>query len=94
MLFVREAGALEWRELPNTAGGTSPTFNPSGEWIAFQARGAIWKVPVSGGPALPVAEAGGAPHWGASDVIVFEENGLLYGVPGSGGAEPESYNFV
>ena len=88
-LFIRSSDALEWRELGNTDGATATTFSPDGGWVVFTSGGELLKVPVSGGPALPVAEGtGGTAHWGANDTIVFQRQGNLYRVAGSGG-EPE-----
>ena len=89
-LFIRSSDAMEWRQLGNTEGGTRPTFSPDGQWVAFRSNAEVLKVPISGGPALPVA-AGivSSLHWGANDTIVFSGSGAaLYRVAGSGG-EPE-----
>jgi serine/threonine-protein kinase len=87
-LFVRSAEDAEWRRLPNTQGATNPTFSPDGQTVAFGVVAAqIVKVPVTGGPALPVA-AGDQPHWGLDDTIVYQSNGALYRV-GSSGGEPD-----
>jgi Tol biopolymer transport system component len=86
-LYIRPADDPEWRLLPNTEGGTNPTFSPDGQWVAFGAGGTISKVPITGGPALPIAQ-GGSPHWGVGDVVVFHTGGRLYRV-GAAGGEPE-----
>ena len=87
-LFVRPAEDPEWRRLPNTEGGTSPSFSPDGEWLAFsQDRTTISKVSIRGGPALPIA-TGDEPHWGLDETIVFNRGDALYSVSASGG-EPE-----
>ena len=84
-LYIRSAGDQAWRQLPNTEGATNPTFSPDGQSIAFQSGGGIVRVPITGGPALPVASPGATPHWGANDTIVYDTNGDLYRVAGSGG---------
>ena len=56
--------------------------------MAFSVAGAISKVPITGGPALPVTTSGGNPHWGFDDTIVYNQGGRLYRV-GSSGGEPE-----
>ena len=86
-LYIRAAEDTEWRRLPNTEGGTNPTFSPEGQSVAFSSSGAISKVPITGGPALPIA-SGGSPHWGLDDTIVFDGGPALYRV-GSSGGEPE-----
>ena len=87
-LYIRPAEDPEWRQLRNTEGAINPTFSPSGQWVAFSAGGGIWKVPITGGPALPVASEGSNPHWAANDTILYDLGGALYRV-GSSGGEPE-----
>ena len=89
-LFIRSSDAMEWRQLANTEGGSRPTFSPDGQWVAFRRSTDALKVPISGGPALPIASGiPGSLHWGANDTIVFSGVGqALYRVAGSGG-EPE-----
>ena len=89
-LYIRSADDIEWRQLPNTEGARDPTFSPDGQSVAFDRGGAILKVPITGGPALPIATGGFSPHWGLNDTIVYAEigTGALYRV-GSSGGEPE-----
>ena len=86
-LYIRPAEDPEWRQLPNTEGATNPTFSPDGQWVAFGRGGSISKVPITGGPALPIAP-GSNPHWGLNDTIVYDAGNALYRVAASGG-EPE-----
>ena len=89
-LYIRAANDPEWRRLANTVGGQNPTFSPDGQSVAFTTIGAsgISKVPITGGPALPMAAAGTNPHWGLDDTMVYDLVGALYRVASSGG-EPE-----
>jgi serine/threonine-protein kinase len=86
-LFVRPAGEIEWRPLPNTEGARNPTFSPDSRFVAFDllAGGGIFRVPIDGGAALPVADSGAVPHWGLDGTIVFMRGPELMRVPGSGG---------
>ena len=86
-LYIRPAEDPEWRQLRNTEGARDPTFSPDGQWVAFRTGGTISKVPITGGPALPIA-AGQNPHWGLNDTIVYNAGNALYRVAASGG-EPE-----
>ena len=86
-LYIRAAEDTEWRRLPNTELGSNPTFSPDGQSVAFSTGGTISKVPITGGPALPIA-AGNSPHWGFDDTIVYQAGVALYRV-GSSGGEPE-----
>jgi serine/threonine-protein kinase len=89
-LYIRSADDTGWRRLRGTEGATNPTFSPDGREVAFDvfASGRISKVPVTGGPALPVA-IGYGPHWGQDNVIVYSSDGVIYRVGASGG-EPEA----
>ncbi len=78
-LYIRPADAIEWRQLPNTEGASDPTFSPDGQSVAFRTGPAISKVPITGGPALPIA-GGNSPHWGLNDTIVYANIGALYRV--------------
>ena len=86
-LYIRAAEDTEWRRLPNTDGASNPTFSPDGQSLAFSNSGAISKVPITGGPALPVA-TGNSPQWGLNDTIVYSAGTNLYRV-GSSGGDPE-----
>ena len=85
-LFIRDADQDEFREIPGTDGANYPVFSPDGQWLAFNANGEIYRVETSGGPVLPVAE-GTHPHWGLSDVLVFDGTLGISSVP-PGGGEP------
>ena len=48
-LYIRSADDTEWQRLPNTERAHFPTFSPDGQSVAFQADGAISRVPITGG---------------------------------------------
>ena len=87
-LYRRRLGQLEAEEIPNTDDGSIPFFSPDGAWLGFYSDGRLRKVPMAGGPSVPIAEiqrVEGA-SWGDDDVIVLSMNdGPLYTVPASGG---------
>ena len=69
-----------------------PFVSPDGQWSAFADGGQLKKVPVSGGPAIPIAPLDGptalGATWGPDDTIVFATtNGAtgLQRVPAAGG---------
>jgi Tol biopolymer transport system component len=87
--LARDGGNV--RALENTTGGSAPFFSPDGSSVAYFARGAIWRVAVSGSeePArvadAPIDSAGGA--WTSDGRIVFAPLGGsgLMEVPATGG---------
>ena len=86
-LLVRHLAEFRDIELPGTEDATHPAVSGDGRWIAYFARGRLFKVPLAGGEPIPLAEArtsGGASWFG--DSLLFAAGGLLYTVPASGGA--------
>ena len=88
-VYRRRLGQLEAEVVPGTEGGTIPFFSPDGRWLGFHSGERLLKVPMSGGPPVPITEtppAAGA-SWGDNDVIVFVDNAAaaLFTVPGAGG---------
>ena len=73
-LYVRALGAPEARPLEGTEGAQAPAVSPDGQWVAFWARDAIRRVPLSGGPVGLVVETGGPPPTG----LACGENGLVF----------------
>ena len=62
------------RALAGTEGARQPFFSADGRWIGFFADRKLTKVPVDGGPVLPVADIGGNPRggaWAPDGTIVF-----------------------
>ena len=59
-------------QLPGTEGARGPFFSWDGRWVAYFARGKLWKTSVEGGAPVPLCDAqellGGA--WGDNDTIV------------------------
>ena len=93
MLWLRLLNTDTAQQLDGTQGAMHPFWSPDGRYIGFFAGNKLLKIPVTGGPVVPLAEAqnprGGT--WGASDVIVFEGDYLneLMKVRAQGGsAEP------
>ena len=82
-LMVRERGELAPRVLEGTEGADGPFFSPDGRWIGYSAAGKLYKVPVSGGSPVLLADqtgdattleftlAGGA--WFEDDRILFTD---------------------
>jgi len=80
-IALRDVGQREYRMLPNTESGASPSFSPDGEWIVYEVNGRLRKVPVAGGSAIPVIAGdsilAGRVTWGADGTMAFESGGHL-----------------
>ena len=48
-LVARPLDSLEGQRIQGTDGARYPAVSPDGQWVAFAARAAIWKVPLAGG---------------------------------------------
>jgi Tol biopolymer transport system component len=88
-IYRRRRGQIDAEAVPGTEGGTMPFFSWDTRWLGFYSDGRLRKVPMTGGPAAPIAEIPqpGGMGWGDNDLIVFADNadGSLYTVPGGGG---------
>jgi Tol biopolymer transport system component len=51
-LFLRRLDSFEATKIEGTDGGSAPFWSSDGEWIAFSARGKLWKTRAAG-PAVP-----------------------------------------
>jgi len=95
-LYIRALDQVEGVPLQGTEDGIAPFFSPDGLWVGFATEEdeKLKKVPVSGGPAITLAEnvqeRFGGGSWGDDGNIVYTANGfLLSRVPGTGGvSEP------
>ena len=87
-LTVRDSGSREFRLLPGTENGESPSFSPDGLWLVYQDQGHLRKVPVAGGAMIGLVPndslLAGRVIWGADGTIVFERGNSLYLVSSSG----------
>ena len=91
-LYVKELGEFEARAIPGTEEAAFPFFSPAGRWVAFFAKGRLFKLDLEGGAPVALADApspiGGT--WAEDDTLVFPPtwNGGLYRMSASGG-KPE-----
>ena len=73
-LFVRALDALEPVSV-YTGAPRGPFVSPDGQWIGLVDRGAVKKIPITGGPAVTLAALDGPTHagatWGLDDTIIF-----------------------
>jgi len=96
-LFIRTLDQLEGTPLQGTEDAISPFFSPDGLWIGFATEEdeKLKKVPVTGGPAITLAEDVGerfaSGSWGDDGNIVYTNNNYtLSRVPGTGGVPEET----
>ena len=72
-LHLRPIDRLEATPIADSEGATQPFFSPDSRSIAFFAGGKLKRLPLSGGPAIPVVDVpdsrGGT--WGPDNTIVF-----------------------
>ncbi len=88
MLNVRRSDDTEFRPIAGTAGGSHPAISPDGEWVAFRQGDELVKVQIGGGPVLPIATSGIAPHWYTQEEIVYRTTQGLVRVVSSAGGTP------
>ena len=58
-LYLRDLSDPDVRQVPQSNGAHMPFFSPDGEWVGYWAGGRLYRVPVAGGPPLPIAAAEG-----------------------------------
>ncbi len=89
-LYVRDIGDLAVRALPGTDGARQPFFSNDGAWVGFFADRKLMKVPIAGGPPLPLADIGSNPRGAAwladgSIVVAPSQTSGLVRIPDRGG---------
>ena len=88
-LYLRSLDRAEATPIASTEEAVNPFFSADGRWIGYWSAGRIRKVPLAGGPPVPVTDAAllfGA-SWDEADRIVFSQAaGGLLEVPAAGGA--------
>ena len=87
-IAVRDSGRRDYRLLQDTQDAESPSFSPDGSWLAFEIRGHLRKVPLSGGAAAEIVSndslLGSHLRWGRDGSMVFESGERLYLVTPAG----------
>ncbi len=86
-LYRRRLGQLQSEIIPGTEDASVPFFSSDSRWLGFHSDGRLRKVPMTGGPPVPIAEVArvdGA-SWGDNDVIVLAFDNALHTVSGGGG---------
>jgi serine/threonine-protein kinase len=100
-LYMRALDRSTATLIPGTEGALNPFFSPDGQWVGYWAAGQIRKVPLRGGPPVPILappDGGQAfqqvplygASWGDDDRIVFSRGaGGLMEVSAAGGSAAE-----
>jgi Tol biopolymer transport system component/tRNA A-37 threonylcarbamoyl transferase component Bud32 len=88
-LWSRPLDSVTARKLDGTDGAAGPFWSPDSRFIAFFARGKLFKIAAAGGTPVPICDApdqrGGT--WNSEGVIIFAPRGggPLYRVSAAGG---------
>jgi len=88
-LWIRNLDQATPRRLPGTESAQYPFWAPDSRAIAFFAKGKLWRMDLSGGAPIALADStnGKGGSWGSNDVILFapESSEPIYRVSSSGG---------
>jgi eukaryotic-like serine/threonine-protein kinase len=87
-IAYRDAGQREYRLLPGTENGESPSFSPDGAWLVYSMNGVLRKIAVAGGAPVALFStdsiSAGRVSWGDDGSIVFETGSVLAVIPPAG----------
>jgi len=87
-IWVRPLDSFKAHVLSGTEGAHSVFWSPDGRNLGFFVPGKLKRVPLSGGPAVPVCDIGQArgASWSRQDTMIFGKfPGEIYQVPAAGG---------
>ena len=88
-LWIRQLDSSRAQPLAGTAGASDPFWAPSSAEVAFFANDELKRIPIGGGGATVISEAGigAGGTWNADGTIVFQphQQGRLMQVPAAGG---------
>lgn len=74
-LFLRSMDQSEAKAIAGTEGAINPFLSPDDRWVGFWADGKLKKIPVEGGVAAALCDAGSifGANWGRDGSIVFTD---------------------
>lgn len=86
-LYLRGAGDLQARAVPESESAREPFFSPDGRWVAFWADGRLKKASVDGGTPVLLTELPVVSRvsWSPSGRLVMSVDGRLASAPAVGG---------
>ena len=90
-LYLRNMHELTSAPISGTEGSApdEPVFSPDGQWVAFHSRGALKKVPVTGGPLVLLSAAGNplGATWEDGRILLGQATPpAIVEIPANGGA--------
>jgi eukaryotic-like serine/threonine-protein kinase len=88
MLFIREMGSINPRQLAGTEGALAPFWSSDGKSVGFFSDSFLKTVGVDGGTPEKICDAPGTNRsgtWSRENIIVFSSNNVLNRVSSSGG---------
>ena len=92
-LMVRKEQEFDAAPLAGTEGASNPVFSPDGRWLAFFADNRLNKVPVGGGPVVPLAPVNDPRglSWDQQDTITLAPESVqgIFQIPADGGSLKE-----
>ena len=88
-IYVRGINSFEATPIAGTEGGSHPVISPDGAWVAFVTNTKLLKVPITGGPVVPLADVNDARglSWDSNETITYTPSTLsgVFQVPAGGG---------
>ena len=88
-LYARRLDAYEAIPVAGTEGASHPVISPDGRWVAFTTQAKLAKVPLAGGPVVPLTDVSDARglSWDTADSILFTPAalGAVFRIPAAGG---------
>jgi Tol biopolymer transport system component len=87
-LYLRALDRLDATPIAGTGNSDGPFFSPDGLWLGFWQGDELRKIPVGGGPTVPICKTPAifGASWGANNTIVFARQiGGLWQVSANGG---------
>jgi len=95
-LWIRSLGDLDARLLAGTESAANPFWSPDGSVVGFQRKGALWKIPATGGQVSTIVSglgdfgSGGGTSWGEDGRIVYADGSGGISDVASLGGDPRS----
>ncbi len=95
-LYYVRTDQLEPRLIPGSVAGSQVSFSPDGEWVLFEAGGALKKVRLDGSAPITITAAGSnnGADWTMGDEIVLGSEGAYRGLSKVSAAGGELVDFA